>query len=522
MNPTARPAASQRPPFRQRCGTSLARLLARSGIGRLAADKSGVSAILIGLLSMVLLAFSALGTEVVYWYTVHRDLQNAADSAALSAVAALENIGGTPDSTHSKQATAEANYTSQRYGFTGGAGGVIVTVNIPPTSGAYMVQPAGKPPAVEVILSAPQKLALTSAISFNGNPLFAGQLTQKARAVATAAMNGNGCVVTLDAGTVGITQNGNGSMNLAGCDLYVNADSATALDQNGNATLTAANAYVVGGITDNGKAALTTSGGTYTGTAPVNDPYANLAAPTFSTSPLTANGCFNDSTPTILGATMNTVGSVTTVTPTSQGGTVVFCNENWPGSAANGTFQLAGGLYVFDGGSLGCQSCTVSGSDVTIYLTGGTGSSTNYAYMSFSGNGTAQLNISAPDVTWMGNNPGTQALLGIAIFGDRNDPCNTAQHTCSLTSTFSGNASATINGAIYIPDQNITWNGNGGNTPTCSQLISFQATMNGNGTFTTSFSDDPSQANNGCNPYRDQTTGLGMGGAGAIPAHLVE
>jgi hypothetical protein len=227
-----------------------------------------------------------------------------------------------------------------------------------------------------------------------------------------------------------------------------------------------------------------------------------------------------------LGATISTSGSVTTVTPTSgDGGTVVFCNENWPGSAANGTFVLTGGLYVFDGGSLGCQSCTVSsasGDGVTIYLTGGTGSSANYAYLSFSGNGTAQLNINAPTTTWMAAHSGTQALLGIAIFGDRNDPCNVSQHTCSVTSTFSGNASATINGAIYIPNQNITWNGNGGNTPTCSQLISFDATMNGNGTFTTSFSDDPAQANNGCNPYHDQTTGLGMAGAGAIPAHLVE
>jgi hypothetical protein len=139
--------------------------------------------------------------------------------------------------------------------------------------------------------------------------------------------------------------------------------------------------------------------------------------------------------------------------------------------------------------------------------------------MAFGGTGTTSLNIDAPTDAYVSAHPSFKGIEGVAIFGDRNAPCPSG--TCSVNVTFSGNATETINGVIYLPKQNVTLNGNGAGTPTCSQLISYTATFHGNSAFSTTFSDDPNDTTN-CNRFRNAVTGAGIAGAGAIPAHLVE
>jgi Flp pilus assembly protein TadG len=465
---------------------------ARAGRGAFALwhDRRGTTAVVVGLTSMIMLGFAGLGTEVGYWYFAHRDLQNAADSAAMSAVAALENIAGTPDTLHQTQATAEAQAAAASYGFVNQQNGVSVTVNIPPSSGGYK----STANAVEVIISEPQQRFLSAALSLDGNAMLANNPTQSVRAVATPATNGNGCVVTLDKGAVvDLFDNGNTQLNIPTCDLYINSDASDALDQVGQATINAESAFITGSLSDSGQAALNTTKGTFTGTAPINDPYANLAAP--YTSP--GSSCTNASPSTVTGGTVSTSGGTTTYSPTPAGGMMVFCG----GWSPSGNVQLNPGLYVVDGGSFGCNGCTITGSNVTIYLTG---SGTTYASMSFSGNSSTQLNINAPTDAYMQSNPSSKALEGIAIFGDRNAPTG-------LSSSFSGSSSATINGVIYTPTESVTFNGNGASTPTCAQIISYQLTFHGNSSF----------ANN-CSAFQNQQTGAGVQNIGAIPAFLVE
>ena len=464
-------------------------LLPGRKLAALAGDRSGATAVIIGLSSMALLGFTALGTEAGYWYFTHRNLQNAADSAAMSAVAALLNISN-PDAAHKTQATAEAKATASRYGFVDAQGGVAVTVNIPPTAGAY----TSDPNAVEVIITEPQTLFLTAAIKVGGASLFATQPTQKVRAVANPGSNGNGCVVTLDRNAVvDLFDNGNTQLNLTGCDLYVNSSASDALDQVGNAVINARAAYITGGTSDSGHSAINTTVGTYTGTAPINDPYGNIAPP--YTSP--GASCTNASPATQSHVTVTSSGGVTTYTP--DGTTMaIFCG----GWSPSGNVVLNPGLYVVDGGTFGCNNCTISGNNVTIYLTG---SGTTYATMSFGGNGSTQLNINAPTDTYMAMNPSTKAIEGVAIFGDRNAPT-------TASSAFSGNATATINGVIYMPTQNVTFNGNGAaGSPTCSQIIAFTLTFHGNSGF-----------KNDCADYSNPVTGAGVINIGAIPAQLVE
>ncbi len=179
----------------------------------------------------------------------------------------------------------------------------------------------------------------------------------------------------------------------------------------------------------------------------------------------------------------------------------IFCGGWDPSAGGTSNIHLDPGLYVVDGGIFGCNNCTVSGDNVTIYLTG---SGTSYATMSFSGNGTAWLNLNAPTDAFMAAHPSTKVIEGIAIFGDRNAPT-------TLTSSFSGNATSTVNGVIYMPKQNVVFNGNGASNPTCSQIVSYTLTLHGNSSFS-----------NNCSAYQNQQLGSGVVNIGAIPARLVE
>jgi Flp pilus assembly protein TadG len=485
MTATSRSTA----PDRQPLGSRISRLRMCRVLATLADDTSGATAIIIGLTSMVLLGFTALGTEASYWYFTHRNLQNAADSAAMSAVAALENITN-PDAAHKASATAEAKATAARYGFTDTQGGVAVAVNIPPTAGAYTTDAN----AVEVVITEPQKLFLTAALTFGGTPLFAANPTQKVRAVANPGTNGNGCVVTLDrSDVVDLSLNGNTQLNLTACDLYINSDAPNALNQVGNATVTARAAFITGGDSGNGN--ITTTAGTFFGTAPINDPYAAVAQPYSSGSTCTP-------IPPI------TTGSSTVNLAPDSGGVVVFCN----GWSPSGNIHLSPGLYVVWGApGLSCNNCNISGDNVTIFLTG---TGTNYAGIAMSGNGTTSLNINAPTDAYVTANPGFKGVEGIAIFGDRNAPCPTSNgvQTCSVGVVFSGNATAAIGGVTYLSHQNVTFNGNGtGGTPGCSQIIGFTMTFHGNSGF-----------QNNCTLYQNTGTGVGVLNIGAIPAQLVE
>jgi uncharacterized membrane protein len=141
------------------------------------ADRRGVVGILFALAMPVLIGFTALGTEVGLWYLGRRNLQTAADVAAISA--AFEILNGSGDETSS------AEQEAVRHGFDS-AGGTI-QVNSPPSAGTS----AGDEDAVEVLLTQPS------------TPLFArlfltGSIDITVRAVARMNATSTACVLALD------------------------------------------------------------------------------------------------------------------------------------------------------------------------------------------------------------------------------------------------------------------------------------------------------------------------------------
>src|SRR5581483_4688637 len=148
-------------------------------------------------------------------------------------------------------------------------------------------------------------------------------------------------------------------------------------------------------------------------------------------------------------------------------GVFVFCNGF--SLAGNSSVNLAAGTYIIDRGQfhIGGGS-SITGSGVTIILTSSTGS--DYATAQIDGG--AIVTISAPT---------TGPLAGLAFFQDRNAPASTG----SNSNKFTGGTTQNITGAIYFPNQNVTFNGgtSTGGAAMCTQLVALTINFNGNSTF---------------------------------------
>lgn len=387
-------------------------------------DERGATAVLVGLSIIALAGFAGLATEVGTWYTAKRGMQGAADAAAFGAAVAVA-AGNTVYSSEAKSIAASYGYTDQ-------VSGTTVSVNSPPTLGNY----TGNPNAIEVIVQRPEQRMFSALFSSTS-------VVIKARAVAVAAVGGPACVLALNTGIAAdVFTNGTTQVNLTGCALAVNSNSGSALNIVGGAIIDAQNASIVGGVTGNGT--LNTTDGTVTGANPTPDPYQDVQMPSYS-------GCNQSSYNPAPHSTQSIDAS---------GGTYVFCNGASIGAGA--TVNLSNGTYIIDRGTLSIDSqSTLNVSNATIILTSSTGS--NYATVSVAGGAT--VNVTAPS---------TGPTAGLAFFQDRNAPADG-------TNSFTGGATQNITGAIYMPNQEVSFAGGtqtGGTA--CTQIVADEVDFKGN------------------------------------------
>lgn len=109
-------------------------------------DRAGAVAILFALVLPILVGFIGLGVEAGYWYAQRRDLQAAADAAAIGGAREVLANSSVSDSYLASVGEKEA----LRNGTTVG-GSISMIVNHPPGSGSYTTDTD----AVEATLSAP-------------------------------------------------------------------------------------------------------------------------------------------------------------------------------------------------------------------------------------------------------------------------------------------------------------------------------------------------------------------------------
>lgn len=395
---------------------------------RLLHDRSG-SVIGLMVIVPVVIGAVALGVETGQAYRTKRQMQSASDAAALAA--AVDRMAGKDNAT----ITATARHEAQRNGFQNGVGGVIVTVNSPPTAGANMSTTG----AVEVIVTKPHSFAL-GAVLASSLGLTSSSFDMRARSVAaqgtytSTTSSAEGCLVALTTGAeqgVSFTSFSNFTSD---CTIISNG-SSTATGSNasiymssfGSATLKSV--WTRGRFTAQsyGSLALTTAA-QQNQTSYAVDPYASLAQPMAGTC---SYNSFNASS-----------GSSITLNPgTYCGGLSVssFSNVYF----TPGTYYVANGdLYMTSISNVSCPTCTGT-AGLTFVLTQTTGNNADIGGVRI----TSESNVTLKA-------PSSGQYAGILFYQDRRANVGTMTSTSKIL-TLSSLSNATLTGAIYFPNNRI-------------------------------------------------------------------
>ena len=399
-------------------------------------DRRGNIAIITGLLAPVLISMLGLGMESAYWYQTQRDLQNAADEAA---VAAATN----GSSTYATEATA----TTANYGYTNGVNGVTVSASNPVSC------PDGTSDCYNVTITAKIPLYLSRVIGFSGNTTLNGAPATTITATALAERETERrkyCLLSLHTIGSGILGNGVPNANFAGCNIM--SDSSMTC-----------NGHDMGA--DHGDAHLTNTGcGVVedSNLPVVPDPYSGLAS-NIPSDP--CNGSYPQE-PSKHGdpalPSSNQWGSDQTLS-----GNVFICGDLQ--LTSNVTINAsAGAVLIIENGQLdtnGYTLSTASGSGVTVVFSG-TNNGNTYTHAP-TGGGT--LNIQAPT---------SGVWSGVALYQDPSLTNGVDIAAAGNTPTWD------ISGLVYLPNSNVTFSGAVNKSSygaSCFVMVVGDITVNGTG-----------------------------------------
>jgi Flp pilus assembly protein TadG len=436
-------------------GVSRAFRTARMTWRRLWRDESG-SVMSFLVVVPVLMGAVAVGVETGELYRTKRQMQSAADDAALAG--SIDRLAGKNNTT----ITATARYEAQRNGFQDGVNSVSVTVNAPPTSGSN-VSTAG---AVEVVITKPQSLTFGAALNF----------TMRARSVAaqgsysSTTSSPEGCLVALT------------SANEQGVSFtsFNNFDSDCTIISNGTATGTGANASVSLSSFNNATLKSVWTRGRFDYSSYNHLTLTNPAQQNQTTAVVDpyATGTTSLPTPSPGACTYNPFSAPGGTSITLSPG--VYCGGLTISSYNNvyfthGIYYIANGdLYMSSVNNVSCSDCT-SGAGVTFVLTQTTGNNADIGGVRISSDNNVTFNapvpcsVSNPPANCI-NNP---LYPGVLFYQDRRATTGTMTSTSKIF-TISSLNTATLTGAIYFPNNRIdisSLNNSGSSTTGCTVWI---------------------------------------------------
>lgn len=361
-------------------------------------DESGGVLIIAALSMTALLGFLALATDVGVLFRTRRNVQIAADAAAVAGSVNYLHNGSV------SSAIAAAKSASSSNGITDGASGAVVTVNIPPTGGPS----AGNAAFVEAIVSKPKNTIFMGMFGFK-------TMTVNARAVAGTPTNGQACIWLMANSGTALSLQGSYDVEASNCGIYVNSTSSNALSVTGNGGSVNALFLDVVGSSTSVHATQPTS--PTLNAAPRKSPWGNLAGPTENN-----GGC------TTIDKTTTTVTGDLTGSAPGLGNAICYQKAV---TLSNAT--LGPGVYMFEQGVTISGTVTVNGGLLDIY--GG----------SFNQPSNTILNITAPT---------SGTYDGIAIMQPSNN-------TTDLQVQFGSN-NQTLDGYIYALGAKVYLQDNGG------------------------------------------------------------
>lgn len=404
---------------------------------RLWHDRRGNALIMVGAAAPVLVGSAGIAVDTIQWTLLKRQLQRAADSAALA---------GGYQSLQNNSESSVFGAVRKDLSLNNHAGALVAgfpLLSRPADNGDFRQQVR-----VELATDAP---LLFSSMFKSGKQRIVASATS-----ATTGLPDNFCVISLEPSTYsGIYGSGSATVQMD-CGMITNSRSRNSAIAKGSADIHASVIASVGGIQQSENWHV----GKY---APYSlqqpDPFADVE-------PERPSSC-------IPGGVLRGSKAGTTAVPGCYSSIDV---------GSNTSLKLGSGNYFVNGGSVQIQG-NLSGDGVSIALSNIDPSPTAQIG-NFSMNGSGTINLTAPTDP---NNP----MQNIAIYQDRR-----AQTDGSVTydpavdyggnlpnnspNKINGNSASAINGAIYFPKQRMVWNGTGAAATTCTQFVVRQIVFNGN------------------------------------------
>jgi Flp pilus assembly protein TadG len=391
---------------------------------RLWKDRRGNALALAAAAFPMLVGAAGLATDTIQWTLWKRQLQRAADSAAIAGVYNREAASG---STSSTSAAVTHDLTLNQHTPMALRSG-YPQVNYPANTSTMKNQ-------VRVVLSVQQPLPFSS-MFMSAAPTITATST-----AASIPSGGSACVQALEssANQTGITNNGNTTINAPDCIMYSNSPSANSASAGGSSSVTAKAIAAVGGIQQSNNWNVQQ----YMPYSPaLADPLENVtpdpSAMNCVASDLNHNTNFNS-----LPAGTNCFSSL-----------AVGSNKTLNVPANFGPIYINGGSVDLKG-TFNCSGCTIVLTNKSTSATATIGS--------FSSNAQASNNITAPT---------SGTFKGVAVYQDR--------RATGATNKINGGSSSLITGALYFPKDVLWINGGGGVTSLCAMFIARRIVFTGN------------------------------------------
>lgn len=406
------------------------------------ADSRGNVMLLSAISLPVLVGFAGLAIEGGNWYQARRQMQNAADSAAIAA--ATNNTA--------VRYAHEAKAVASQYGFTDGVNHTTVTVtNTAPC-------PSGGSTCYGVAISRNIPLVFSRLVGYDGSIGIGSRraITLTSRAVANRmAVQREYCILALNNIGTALTANGAPNADLNGCNVMSNAN-ATCNGSDLDALIGDA-----AGI-NNG------CGNTQNSNVPIlADPYSSKA----TNIPTDTCGSYPQANLTANEKFVQSANGATTISGSySTTGNWVVCGD----LVLTGNVTLTGSsvaIIIYNGRLLtnSYTILTASGAGATIIFAG---TSSSYAHVPLT---TGTIDIKAPT---------SGVWKGVALYQDPNMSLSS-----NLDIDYAGSNPKTpvwnISGIVYLPKSNVQFSGvvnKASNGNACLVLVIFTLLVNGNGT----------------------------------------
>jgi Flp pilus assembly protein TadG len=408
---------------------------------RLCKDRRGnVLAIVAACLPLVVGA-SGLAVDTIQWTLWKRQLQRAADSAAIAGVYDRQsNAGSTANATAA--VTHDLSINQHTWMSLKGGYPIVKYDTDCPVSGSSASM------AYRVCVT----VAVQQSLPFSSFFMTSAPVIQASATAASIPAGGDPCMDATETGTAtGLTFSGNASIEAPDCDGFSNSVGTNVSVAKGSSAVKLNTIGGVGGIQESNNFTVNAY---RPYSPPIPDPFAQVTP---------SPGQMNCTTATL---DQNTDVSALPSGTNCFGSLRVNSNQSLDltslaRSVPDGTIYINGG-DAFIQGDLTCSGCT-------IVLTNDAAAS---PIGNFKVNASSKINITAPT---------SGTYKGIAIYQDRRaSDCN----NCNL---INGNSNSVITGALYFPSRELQYNGTGTTSAVCTMFVARRITFTGNSTTSNKF-----------------------------------